>query len=402
MMVRTMNRSAISNTVGSQYFQFWAPLCRAKNLGLRSETLFRVSFSSSSSSSRGVTKTSRWNRLARLVRFTRIPFLVLSVYGLGYQQGIVDDIRDPKNTREAIMDKVLSSVAISSRDEVYSISDDEINSSPLNSFRPRMREVNRIATIGHKIILAAREYVKQQLEARARLIQAKLPTNMPEEQRVAILDRDAEVKKWRKATMQLNGSWSYLLLETTIPNAFVSELLPKRIFVTTSMLHEQIYNDDELALVLGHEVSHLVLGHVSKENVFEKILITIEILLLSVDPTEGFLSLAFLSGLATIRQSLQAVRSRENEREADELGLKFAAMGCYDTKKAANVFGRMHENEDWALQMASRFLSFADTHPPSIERFQDLLEASQTENPTAYPSRCASVRRKMNSIGWVF
>jgi len=393
-----MNRSVIGNIASSRTFQLSAPSWRTKNLVFPSERLFSVSFSSLSSSP-AVVKTSRWNRIARFARVTRIPFLVLSVYGLGYQQGIVDDIRDPKNTREAIMDNVLMSVNVTSRDDVYSVSDDEINSSPLNSFRPRMQEVARIATIGRSVILAAREYVKQQLEARARLIRAKLPPDMPEEQCLIILDKDEEVKKWRKATMHLNGSWSYLLLETPVQNAFVSELLPKRIFVTTSMLKE-IYNDDELALVLGHEVSHLVLGHVSKENRFDKILITIEILLLSLDPTEGFLSFAFLSGLATIRQGLKAARSRENEREADELGIKFAAMGCFDTKKAASVFRRMHHDEEWAVRVSSRFLSFADTHPPSIERFRDLLKASQTENSNAYPTRCSAVKRKMSLLGW--
>eukprot|EP00546_Thalassionema_frauenfeldii_P005521 CAMPEP_0178923318 /NCGR_PEP_ID=MMETSP0786-20121207/16652_1 /TAXON_ID=186022 /ORGANISM="Thalassionema frauenfeldii, Strain CCMP 1798" /LENGTH=180 /DNA_ID=CAMNT_0020597799 /DNA_START=98 /DNA_END=640 /DNA_ORIENTATION=- len=163
---------------------------------------------------------------------------------------------------------------------------------------------------------------------------------------------------------------------------------------------KEIYNDDELALVLGHEVSHLVLGHVSKENAFDKILI--EVLLLSLDPTEGFLSLAFLSGLATIRQGLKAARSRENEREADELGIKFAAMACYDTEKAATVFRRMHQDEEWAVRVASRFLRFADTHPPSIERFEDLVEASRTENAASYPTHCVSVRRKMMTLQNLF
>mmetsp|Transcript_27705 Transcript_27705/g.41934 ORF Transcript_27705/g.41934 Transcript_27705/m.41934 type:complete len:416 (-) Transcript_27705:1329-2576(-) len=399
LLARTNNRSLIANTSSSRICRHvLSPIWRTKNVGPPSQSLFRVSFSSSI---KPVEKISRWNRVARAVRYTRIPFLVLSVYGLGYQQGIMDDIRDPKRTREAILEQVLISVDVQSRDNVYSINDDEITSSPLNSFRPRMQDVNRIATIGRSVIRVARDYVKNQLEERARLIRAKLPNNMPEQQCAIILDNDSEVQKWRKATMQLNGSWSYILLDTHIQNAFVSEILPKRIFVTTAMLKE-IYNDDELALVLGHEVSHLVLGHVSKENAFDKILITLEVLLLSLDPTEGFLSLAFLSGLATIRQGLKAARSRENEREADELGIKFAAMACYDTEKAATVFRRMHQDEEWAVRVASRFLRFADTHPPSIERFEDLVEASRTENAASYPTHCVSVRRKMMTLQNLF
>lgn len=98
------------------------------------------------------------------------------------------------------------SVDVQSRDNVYSINDDEITSSPLNSFRPRMQDVNRIATIGRSIIRVARDYVTNQLEERARLIRAKLPNNMPEEQCAIILDNDSEVQKWVSNSLQIEAT----------------------------------------------------------------------------------------------------------------------------------------------------------------------------------------------------
>ena len=104
----------------------------------------------------------------------------------------------------------------------------------------------------------------------------------------------------------------YVLIPSTIPNAFVSEIMPHRIFITTSLLQTFIESQDELALVLGHEISHLILGHSSSTNAFETSFRTIEILLLSLDPTEGLLSLAFMTFLASVRHAIGAVYSRDN------------------------------------------------------------------------------------------
>jgi Zn-dependent protease with chaperone function len=158
--------------------------------------------------------------------------------------------------------------------------------------------------------------------------------------------------------------------------------LAHRIFITTSLLHQFISTQDELALVLGHEISHLILGHSSAQNSLEASFRTLEILLLSIDPSEGLLSLAFMTFLASLRGAVGASYSRENEREADELGIKLTAMACYDTKEASRVFHKMHlQNVESGLEASSGkvgLLSFFDTHPPSDERFHSLLEVSST------------------------
>ena len=46
-----------------------------------------------------------------------------------------------------------------------------------------------------------------------------------------------------------------MLIPSEMPNAFVSEILPHRIFITTSLFEKFIESQDELALVLGHEIS---------------------------------------------------------------------------------------------------------------------------------------------------
>jgi len=65
-------------------------------------------------------------------------------------------------------------------------------------------------------------------------------------------------------------------------------MLPQKIFVTTGLFDQFVENDDELAIILGHEISHLIKGHCSKTSGFESIIRGVEILFLLLDPTEGY------------------------------------------------------------------------------------------------------------------
>lgn len=331
-----------------------------------------------------------WIRAARFVKYTRIPFLIVSIYSLGYQQGIIDDSRNPEACRQALLDNVFASVGVLDRSHVHTVHDGD------SLLKSHNKDCKRIAKIGRSIVHVARGYVQKQLEVTAKEIRGKLPLDITEEQFLSILMQNPDIQQWYKAKLQLEGNWSYLLLETKIPNAFVSEILPKRIFVTIAML-DIIENDDELALVLGHEVSHLILGHVSDQNMAETLLRTVEILLLSLDPTEGLLSLAFVASLAALRRAFTASFSRDHEREADELGIKLAAMACYNTHRAATVFQRLHEKEQ-VPSTGNKLFSFANSHPPTEERYRDLVLASESENADSYDN-CSAIKKKMASAG---
>ena len=207
-----------------------------------------------------------------------------------------------------------------------------------------------------------------------------------------VLERDDEVNLWTKARRHMEGHWQFVLIPSEVPNAFVSEILPRRIFVTTSLFETFIESQDELALVLGHEISHLILGHSSARNSLETSLRTLEILMLSLDPTEGLLSLAIMGGLASLRSAIGALYSRDNERCADELGIRLTAMACYDTRAASHVFYKMHQYNVESGRDAG-LGGFFDSHPPSEERYLALLEKSDEENPAKYEeTSCASLK----------
>jgi predicted Zn-dependent protease len=145
-------------------------------------------------------------------------------------------------------------------------------------------------------------------------------------------------------------------------------------------------------------MSHLILGHVSQRNGLETALRTVEVLLLSMDPTEGAASLAVIAGLAWIRGILVASFSREHETEADELGVILAARACYNTQLGSNVMKKMHDHQAGLAgepTSNSHLLHLLDTHPPSLDRYNKILKQSETENPRKYDSNCATIQQRM-------
>ena len=258
-----------------------------------------------------VEKTSRWSwkRIAWYVKAVRVPFLVVAIYGLGYRQGISDTVRNPLKLQQGTFETLLLEMGVSEEDEVDIVSERRIRGfSTLEWFmgtgtaaktKVQDARTEKVATIGSEIIQVARRYVRQQLnEAVEKAKEQYKGTFMKEEVLARKLQADPSVEFWILALERIEGAslegidnWQYVLVDTPIPNAFVSEMLPQRFFVTTGLFKEFVDNDDELAMVLGHEISHLILGHLSQSSVLETVLRGMEIVILMLDPTEGLLSL---------------------------------------------------------------------------------------------------------------
>lgn len=364
----------------------------------------------------------KWRIIARVAYYLRIPFLVLSVYGIGYQQGIMDYSREPEITEDRLLDTTLASVGCTSFEEkskvliahegkwsnslskihsIHQLRRAQDSGNYGDNYR-RMVMLQHSSVVGENIVKAARAFVKGKLTEAVKEAKSQLPPEVLDDERrlYQALEMNEEVDLWTKARRHMERPWRFVLIPSPIPNAFVSEILPHQIFITTSFFETYIESQDELALVLGHEISHLILGHSSARNSLETSIRTLEILLLSLDPTDGLLSLAFMSLLATLRLSIGAIYSRENERSADELGIKLTAMACYDTRAASHVFYKMHmHNIESGRESSSNtsglgaLSSIFDSHPPSEERFRALLEESEEENRQKYEeTSCASLK----------
>jgi Zn-dependent protease with chaperone function len=288
----------------------------------------------------------RWIRFARVVRMIRIPVLVVSVYSFGYQQGIIDCTKAPGMIHDQIFVSILKSSGVTNFQTDVTV----IHENELSHFRAYIQPQYKIAAVGHRIVDSARNLVNDEFQKAIATVQSTLPSDLPAAEITALINKNETVQYWYNARLRVEGEdvnrrpWKYIILKSTEPNAFVTEVLPQHFFITTAMLEELATTPDQLAFVLGHEVAHLVLGHVSASNQVETALRTLEILLLSMDPTAGVISLGFITLLYYIRSMISASYSRENEYEADELGLIITARACFDTISGVDVMYKLYEH----------------------------------------------------------
>jgi Zn-dependent protease with chaperone function len=356
--------------------------------------------------------TTRWRRLGLIFKYTRIPFLIVAIYGLGYQQGVIDTVRNPFKLQQGLFESICLEMGVTSGDQVDIISERR----PPPKFTKlgwayvsdldghgKIHDVRtqRVASIGREIIRGARMYVKDELKTAVEKAKVTILTNksdLSSEEVTKLVFEDPEVDFWEQSRQRIEGStidgikdWQYVLLDTDIPNAFVSEMLPQRFFVTTGLFKEFVSNDDELAMILGHEVSHLVKGHGSQSQLGEYMLRGLEIFVLSLDPTEGLLSLGVAAFLSSTRDSLLAAHSRAHETEADELGCKLTAMACFDTKRGSNAFLKMHQHD---VKHGADSKDLMSSHPPSLERYEHLQEINALENFARY-SHCSNLKTQL-------
>ena len=103
--------------------------------------------------------------------------------------------------------------------------------------------------------------------------------------------------------------------------------------------------------------------------------------------------LGIASFLSNARTALIAKFSREHETEADELGLRLAAMSCFDTKRGVEVYRKM---EEAAVidGTASKNHNFMSSHPPSVQRYENLQSLAETENFSQY-SYCNTLQKRI-------
>jgi predicted Zn-dependent protease len=130
-------------------------------------------------------------------------------------------------------------------------------------------------------------------------------------------------------------------------------------------------DEDGLATVIGHEVAHAVARH-GGERMSEGLLIEFGGLLLNEamqKNTEKTRALTMQSyGLGTT-VGLMLPHSRQQELEADHLGLIYMARAGYDPRQAIAFWKRF---ADYAAGQGGRPLAFLSTHPLDKARIAQL------------------------------
>lgn len=124
--------------------------------------------------------------------------------------------------------------------------------------------------------------------------------------------------------------------------------------VVFSGLLRLLTSDEELALVVAHEISHNTLGHITKKQLNSIPGLIADILLASVGVYSG----------GAFSKATSNVFSKEFEAEADYSGLYILARAGMDISNAANLWRRMA-----AEHPGSIYAQYGASHPSSPERF---------------------------------
>ncbi len=169
-----------------------------------------------------------------------------------------------------------------------------------------------------------------------------------------------------------NYSWEFNLVQDNNVNAFC---LPGGKIVVYEGLLPVASSDNSLAIVLGHEIAHAVAKH-SAEQLSKAQNQQVGTSILS-----GVLNQAVGSGVGDLAGAVAGQYfsfrnlkySRDNETEADYMGLIFAAMAGYDPRQAIPFWERMA-----AASSNSNKSDIYSDHPSDAKRIEALKKAMPT------------------------
>jgi predicted Zn-dependent protease len=154
-----------------------------------------------------------------------------------------------------------------------------------------------------------------------------------------------------------NQNWEFVLFDSPQKNAFV---LPGGQVGFYRGLYEISDRDDWMATVLGHEVGHVTGRHAAER--YSREMATQTALQVAGTQVNSQLAMAALGLGAQVGLSLPF--SREQESEADILGINYMQRAGYDPRQAIPFWQRMQEGG------GSRSPEFLSTHPDPDNRIE--------------------------------
>lgn len=158
-----------------------------------------------------------------------------------------------------------------------------------------------------------------------------------------------------------------------------------RMAIYTGIVTQLNLTDDEIAQIMGHEISHALANHTA-EKMSRAVLVNTGLAITSqVTDQNGYV----LNGSAIAAQlALQLPNSRDAEREADEIGIELAIRAGYRPEAAVSLWRKMS-------QAGGGGPEFLSTHPSPGNRMSTLQELGnelKSANPTLAKSAVHPVK----------
>ena len=235
------------------------------------------------------------------------------------------------------------SVAVTGRKQLLLVSDQEILTSSLTQYKEYMKSApistkktqsDMVSRVGKRLANATESYLKNN-------------------------GLSAEIQ---------NFAWEFSLVKDNQVNAFC---MPGGKIVVYEGLMNIISSEDELAVVIGHEVAHAVAKH-SNERMSQQILAQYGAQILSQGLSQKSAAVQQIAGSVFglgAQYGVMLPFSRKHEYEADYMGLIFMRMAGYNPDVAVNFWEKMSSG---SAQKVPELLS---THPSDANRIQKIKES---------------------------
>lgn len=234
-------------------------------------------------------------------------------------------------------------VPLTGRQQLLLVSDQDVLSSSLTQYKEYMQEATRststtqsamVTRVGKKLAAATETYLRQN-------------------------GLSSEIS---------NFAWEFNLVKNDEVNAFC---MPGGKIVVYEGLMKLVSSDDELAVVLGHEIAHAVAKH-SNERISQQLLAQYGAQLLS----KGLENKS--TAIQTVAEQIYGIGtqygvvlpfSRKHETEADYMGLVLMTIAGYNPDKAVTFWQKMAANGQGSVP------EFMSTHPSDSRRISDIQKA---------------------------
>ena len=161
-------------------------------------------------------------------------------------------------------------------------------------------------------------------------------------------------------------NWEFIVLNSDVINAFA--LPGGKVFVSRGLMH-YMTNEAQLAAVIGHEIGHVTARHVD-ERISQAISAEIGLAVLGA-MTESQLAVL---GAQLVTGGYQLKFGRDQEREADRLGIRYMSNVNYDPQGMAQLLQILIDTSGGAAQP-----EFLSTHPNPERRRREAMELIESE-----------------------
>jgi len=167
-----------------------------------------------------------------------------------------------------------------------------------------------------------------------------------------------------------NTEFTFRVLDSPVINAFA---LPGGYVYVTRGLMSHLNNEAQLAVVLGHEVTHVAGRHASKRAAKQQFaqIGLIGGAILGQEVLGGSAGESILNLGGTAAQLMLLKYGRDDERESDKHGVEYAAMAGYDASEGAAFFRSLERIQE---QSGAAIPTWQSTHPDPGEREQTILQ----------------------------